>query len=141
MVNDLIEGESVAEERLLWEDRVGAYELKVNAPIPEVLDLQKETDEQDGTEFLVASFGAGGPLPRARFQLALPVADEWLVMFGRARSGEYSLDRVMPVYEEEFERIRNAPQQCGRCGAAFTAPLLRGQTEITCEYCGLVTRI
>jgi DNA-directed RNA polymerase subunit RPC12/RpoP len=40
-----------------------------------------------------------------------------------------------------LERIRNAPQQCTKCGAAITDPILRGQTEIPCEYCGNVMRI
>jgi hypothetical protein len=37
--------------------------------------------------------------------------------------------------------LSSVPQQCSKCGAAFSAPLLRGQTEIRCEYCGLVTRL
>jgi uncharacterized paraquat-inducible protein A len=41
----------------------------------------------------------------------------------------------------DLDQVRKAPQRCSKCGAAFRAPLLRGQTETQCEYCGLVTRI
>jgi uncharacterized paraquat-inducible protein A len=40
-----------------------------------------------------------------------------------------------------LDRIQAAPTQCPNCGAAFTAPILRGQEEIICEFCGVATRI
>jgi len=131
----------LTDQRLLWEDRVGTYELKVDTPFQGILDVQKESDGQTGQETLVFQFGPGGVVPLARFQLALPVADSWIKMVGRARSGGYAQDRAVPISTEELDKVRNAPQQCSNCGAAFTAPILRGQTEIRCEYCGLVVRI
>ena len=131
----------LTDQRLLWEDRAGTYELKVDTPFQGILDVQKESDGQTGQETLVFQFGPGGVVPLARFQLALPVADSWIKMVGRARSGGYAQDRAVPISAEELEKVRNAPQQCSNCGAAFTAPILRGQTEIRCEYCGLVVRI
>jgi hypothetical protein len=76
-----------------------------------------------------------------RFRLAQPVGDEWLKMIGRARSGGYALDKAITLSVDELERIRNAPQNCAKCGALFTTPLLRGQSELQCEYCGLTTQI
>jgi predicted nuclease with TOPRIM domain len=129
----------LTDQRLLWEDRVDAYELKIDLPLQEVLDVDRIT-EGDG-EALQFSFGSAGPVPLAIFKLSQPVAEDWLVMVGRARSGGYIQDQVVEVSAEELERIRNAPQQCSNCGAAFTAPILRGQHEIVCEYCGIVERI
>jgi hypothetical protein len=131
----------LTDQRLLWEDRVDTYELKINAPIQEVLEVKKQVDGQTGIESLVFQFGPSGPVPQARFELALPVCDDWLKMVGRARTGGYTHDRAVEISSDELNRIRNAPQQCSNCGAAFTAPILRGQTEIQCEYCGVVTRI
>jgi hypothetical protein len=62
-------------------------------------------------------------------------------MIGRARSGGYIDDRAVELDESELERVRNAPEQCPNCGAAITSPVLRGQNEIICEYCGVATRI
>ena len=129
----------LTDQRLLWEDRVDAYELKIDLPLQEVLDIAQNT-EGDG-EALQFSFGPSGPVPRAIFELSQPVAEEWMVMVGRARAGGYIQDQVVEVSAEELERIRNAPQQCSNCGAAFTAPILRGQREIACEYCSIVERI
>jgi hypothetical protein len=126
---------------LLWEDRVDAFELKLDMPLQQVTDVKKEVDEATGQEFLNFTLGSGAPYPVARFQLALPVADSWLKMVGRARAGDYAKDRAVEVDPAELERIRNAPRQCSNCGAGLTATILRGQTEITCEYCGQVIRI
>jgi hypothetical protein len=126
----------LTDQRLLWEDRVGTYELKVNAPLQAILDVQKDGEN----ETLVVRFNPQGPVPEARFQLALPVTQDWLKMMGRARSGGYAQDRAVAISQEELDRVRNAPQGCQNCGAAFTSPILRGQVDIPCEYCGKVTR-
>jgi hypothetical protein len=129
----------LTDQRLLWEDRVGTFELKVEVPLQAILDVKKES--QGERDVLAYQCDSPAPVPLASFLLAQPVADDWLKMVGRARSGGYAGDRATPLSAEEVERVRTAPQQCPKCGAAFTAPLLRGQTEIRCEYCGLVTRL
>jgi predicted nucleic acid-binding Zn-ribbon protein len=130
----------LSDQRFLWEDRVGEFELKIDTPLQQIEDVKIEREE-DGDEDLIVTFGSGAPMANARFELALPVAEEWLQMVGRARSGDYAKDRAIEVNEKDLERIRNAPQQCQNCGAAFTAPILRGQMEIPCEFCGVVTRL
>lgn len=132
-------------DRLLWEDRVGAYELKVNVPLQYIAEVRKETPEAPdpeagAPEILVFTFSSGAPMHSARFQLSLPIADDWLQMIGRARSGGYLQDLAIKLAPEELERIRNAPTHCPGCNAAFTAPILRGQVDITCDYCGAKTR-
>ncbi len=89
----------------------------------------------------MTKFGSSAPYPNGRFELALPVAESWVQMINRAKSGGYIEDRAVEIDEEELEKIRNAPTQCSNCGAAYTAPVLRGQTEIFCEFCGVATRL
>jgi len=98
-------------------------------------------DDNTRNEALVFELANSDPYPNVRFNLNLPVADAWVKMFGRARSGEYNKDRAIEIDPAELERIKNAPRQCSNCGAGLTAPILRGQTDIICEYCGQVTRI
>ncbi len=129
----------LTDQRILWEDRVDRYELMVDVPLSEVVEVQEE--EEGEQETLNIQFGAQAPVPSGKFQLVIPDADNWIKMIGRARSGGYAQDRVETISDEELERIRNAPQQCSNCGAVYTAPILRGQNEIVCEYCGVVTRI
>jgi len=131
----------LTDQRLLWEDRVDTFELKLEQPLQRISEVKKEIDDATGQEYLHFGLEAGGPYPSVRFPLALPVAAAWLKMVGRARSGDYAKDRAVEIEPAELERIRNAPRQCSNCGAGLTAPILRGQTEIICEYCGQVTRI
>jgi len=131
----------LTDQRLLWEDRVGDYELKINVPLQSILGVEQLDGERDERQMLIFRFGPQASVPIAEFELALPVANDWIKMVGRARSGGYAGDRAVAISPEELERVRTAPQQCSNCGAAFTAPVLRGQTEIHCEYCGQVTRI
>jgi prefoldin subunit 5 len=132
----------LTDQRLLWEDRVGEFELKITLPLQQVIDAKEDTSEDGEFEVLVFEFdSAEVPVATARFQLVLPVADDWLKMVGRARSGDFAQDRAIKIDEDQLERIRNAPIQCPNCGAAFTAPVLRGQSEIVCEFCGVATRL
>jgi len=131
----------LTDQRLLWEDRVDTYELKLDVPLQQVLDVRKEVDPSSDQEILAFSLDSDAPVQDARFLLALDVADDWFKMVGRALSGGYVEDRAVKISEEELQRIRSAATRCPNCGAAFTAPILRGQTEIVCEYCGVITRI
>ncbi len=134
----------LTDQRLLWEDRVGEYELKVEVPVQSITGVTKEvaeTEEGEVIETLVFTFDGNAPFGETRFELAASVGDDWVKMIGRARKGDYASDRAVEIDPAELERIQNAPTSCSNCAASFTAPVLRGQTEITCEYCGQVTRI
>ncbi|MFZ2096103.1 MAG: hypothetical protein WAV05_05635 [Anaerolineales bacterium] len=131
----------LTDQRLLWEDRVDDYELKIDLPLEHITDVSYAEDATSNKESMIFKLDNTAPYPTIIFSLALPVADTWLKMIGRARSGEYAIDRAIEIDPKELERIRNAPRQCSNCRAGFTAPILRGQSEISCEYCGQVTRI
>ncbi len=133
----------LTDQRILWEDRVGDYELKVDVPLAQVVDVKKELGEDDDglDEFLVCGFDSNAAMDGAKFDLATFVADDWLKMVGRARNGDYVTDRAVEIDEAELEKVKNAPTSCPNCSASFTSPVLRGQQEITCEYCGAVTRL
>ncbi|MDH5508476.1 MAG: hypothetical protein OEZ02_14735, partial [Anaerolineae bacterium] len=131
----------LTDQRLLWEDRSGDFEVKIDIAVNQVDDIKEQEDEESGEQSLVIKFKSGGPLPKVLLTLAQPVGEEWCQMVGRASAGDYAQDRAIEIDESLMERIRNAPEQCSNCGAAFTAPVLRGQTDISCEFCGVVTRI
>jgi len=131
----------LTDQRLLWEDRVGEFELKLEVPLRDVLDAKEELDEETQNERLVVSLGGDAPVSSGVFLFSQPVVEEWLKMLGRARSGAYASDRAVKIDEAQLERIRNAPTECSNCGAAFTAPILRGQEELVCEFCGVTTRL
>ena len=115
--------------------------LKLEVAMSHVKDVKEKVDEDTGQEYLEFTFESAAQVKKARFALALPVAEDWLQMVGRARSGDYTEDRAVEIDKAELDRIRNAPEQCEICGAPLTQPILRGQTEINCEFCGSVIRI
>jgi hypothetical protein len=86
-------------------------------------------------------FGSGAPVRKAHFHIDGQDSHQWQATVGRVKNGEIEKSRVAPVSEEEKQRLRNAPTKCSSCGGALNAPILRGQTEIHCTYCGAVTRI
>lgn len=131
----------LTDQRLLWEDRVGEFELKLEVPLRDVLDAKEELEGETQNERLVVSLGGDAPVSSGVFLFSQPVVEEWLKMLGRARSGDYASDRAVKIDEAQLERIRNAPTECSNCGAAFTAPILRGQEELVCEFCGVTTRL
>jgi hypothetical protein len=132
----------LTDQRILWEDRVDDYELKIVVPVQQVVEVVESKSEDGEHEILEFDFDSDDtPVTKARFQLGLPVAEDWIGMVGRARAGDYLQDRAIEIDEAQLDRIRSAPEQCPNCGAAFTAPVLRGQNEIICVYCGVTTRL
>ena len=134
----------LTDQRLLWEDRVDEYEVKVEVAVSQIENVTVETvEDADGEpdDFLVFKFTGGAPLHEARFDISAPVGEDWVQMVGRAGNGDYANDRAVPLDPAELERIKNAPSQCPNCGGQFASPIFRGQTEVTCEFCGVVTRI
>lgn len=65
----------------------------------------------------------------------------WYVQqLNRVISGEIEKERAIPVDEAAAEAVREAPTACPTCGATLPA-LVRGMTELTCQYCGTVVRV
>lgn len=58
----------------------------------------------------------------------------------RVTSGEIEKERAIPVDTAAAEAVKNAPTACSTCGAVLPE-IVRGMTEVTCQYCGTVTRL
>jgi len=67
--------------------------------------------------------------------------EAWQGVIGRVKSGEIAKERTIPVDQAAAETVANAPTKCTVCGATLTQVILRGQTEINCEYCGSKIRL
>ena len=67
--------------------------------------------------------------------------EAWQGFIGRVKSGEIDKDRTTPVDQEAVEAVKNAPTKCSNCGATITQTIVRGQTEVTCDFCGSVMRL
>jgi hypothetical protein len=83
----------------------------------------------------------GTTFPTADIHLKGETGETWQGFIGRAKSGDLANERTVPVDEKATATVANAPTKCGTCGATITQTILRGQTEITCQYCGSVIRL
>lgn len=106
--------------------------------------VEKASGKKEGfmkhEDHLYLDMGSGAQVDSAHFHLDGQDCDEWAQLVRRASEGEMDMQRIEPISEEEINRLRSAPTECPSCGATITAPILRGQTEIACDYCGAVTR-
>ena len=75
------------------------------------------------------------------YELKGETGEAWQGFIGRVKSGDIAKERTTPVDQKVVETLANAPTKCSVCGATFTQTILRGQTEITCAYCGSKTRL
>lgn len=92
-------------------------------------------------DHLDARFGVGARFPSVHFHIDGQDCKEWQLTLRRLKSGELEANRAVPVSEAEKARIANAPKKCPSCNAPFEDPILRGQTRITCGYCGTATQL
>ena len=85
--------------------------------------------------------GSGRPLGSTELHLKGETGEAWQAHIGRVKSGEVAKERTVPLDVAAVETAANAPTKCTTCGATITQTILRGQTELTCEYCGSVMRL
>lgn len=83
----------------------------------------------------------GRPLRTTELHLKGEDGEAWQAFIGRVKSGEIAKERTAPVDVAAAETAANAPTKCPNCGATITQTVLRGQTELTCEFCGSVMRL
>jgi len=118
------------------------HEPMLDFPVRSVEKLEAKNEGfMKHEDHIHLSLSSDAPFSRVQFHIDGQPSDDWVRLIRRAKAGEFDDQRIEPVSEAEEERVRNAPTSCEDCGAAFTAPLLRGQTEIACEYCGSITRV
>jgi predicted nucleic acid-binding Zn-ribbon protein len=68
-------------------------------------------------------------------------SDAWQALIGRAKSQDIAGERTVQKDQTLVEAARAAPTKCTNCGATITQAVVKGMTEIKCEYCGAVMRI
>jgi hypothetical protein len=85
--------------------------------------------------------GVGGKLGAMEIHLKGETGEAWQGFIGRVKSKEIEKERTVPVDAAAVEAVANAPTKCPTCGATLSQTVMRGQTEMTCEFCGSVIRL
>jgi hypothetical protein len=94
-----------------------------------------------GGKDLVHLKQSGGDYPETTFEVKGGVDSKWYTQqLNRVISGEIDKERAIPVDQSATEAAKQAPTACPTCGAALPA-LVRGMTELACQYCGTKVRV
>jgi hypothetical protein len=135
--------EDVATKKVLFitTDKERVQESLLEIPLADMKEVTASKKGLMGHEdHLDFEFGPEAKVRKAHFHIDGQDCNLWQATVGRVKSGEIEKSRVAPISEEEKQRLRTAPTKCSSCGGALNAPILRGQTEIRCPYCGAVAR-
>jgi hypothetical protein len=136
--------EDVATKRVLF---VATAKQKVQNLLWAVAasDIQKAVGSKRGflgkDDYLSLTTTSGQPFATTEVHLKGETGEAWQGFIGRVKSGDIANERTTPVDQKVVETLANAPTKCPVCGATFAKPIVRGQTEVTCDYCGSKTRL
>ncbi len=92
-------------------------------------------------DFLTLTLTTSQPFHTTDLHLMGETGEAWQGFIGRVKSGDVAQERTVLADPKAAETVAKAPTKCSVCGATLTQTILRGQTEITCEYCGSKIRL
>jgi hypothetical protein len=139
--------EEVATKKVLFiaTEKKKVQELKWEAPLSQIESVQ--ASEKGGAilgigkkEILEFNFGSSVRVRSALLRLEAD-SDAWQALIGRVKSGDIAGERTSPKDKTVVEAARAAPTKCTTCGATITQAIVKGMTEIKCEYCGAIVRM
>jgi hypothetical protein len=138
--------EQVATKKVLFiaTEKETVHELMLEVPIGQIEEVKAQDKKKflGRKEMLELLFTPEADLSEATLRLHGGAKNEdWDALISRVKSGEIDKERAHPKDEAVVEAARSAPTKCTTCGATLPAEIVRGQREITCEYCGSVVRL
>lgn len=141
--------EKVATKKFLFvtTESETVQEIEFEAPLGWIEDLEAQDKRKllKKKELLNLTLSPEAPFSQVTIRLHKGAKNEdWVRHINRARNGEIERERIAEAAEEKeaaAEAVAAAPTSCATCGAPFSAAIVRGQSEITCEYCGSLTRL
>ncbi len=123
-------------------------ELLLEVPVSGIDAIKPSSKGLFGNEdHLDFSFGASASYATAHFHIDGQKSEDWVGLANRIQSGDihrerfYAEDEMPGAQEAALEAmLASAPERCSSCGAGFDAPIIKGQRQIRCEYCGTTMR-
>ena len=138
--------EQVTTKKVLFiaTEKETAQEFMLEVPVGQIDEVKAQDKKKllGRKEMLELLFAPEADFSEATFRLHGGAKNEdWDALIGRVKSGEIAKERSRPKDEAAVEAARSAPTKCTTCGATLPADIVRGQREITCQYCGTVIRL
>lgn len=135
--------EEVAKKKVLFvvTEKEMVQELVFEVALGDVENAKATSRGLMGNEdWLEFTFKGRAPVRAANFHIWYESKD-WQALYGRVKSGEIDQERARAKDQAAVEAVKAAPTKCTTCGAAITAQIVKGMTQITCDYCGSVIRL
>ena len=137
--------EQVATKKVLFitTEKETVQEFIFDVPIGQI-DEARASDKRKflrRKEMLELLFAPEADLSGATLRLLDAENEVWSALIGRVKSGEIAKERTQPKDDTAVEAAQTVPTKCTTCGATLSIEVVRGMHEITCEYCGSVTRL
>ena len=108
-------------------------------------DIEKAEGSKRGfmgkDDFLTLTCGGSAPYRKIEIHLKGETGEAWQGHINRVKSGDVAKERTVPVDQAAAAAVANAPTKCPSCNGTINQTILRGQTEITCEFCGSKIRL
>jgi hypothetical protein len=138
--------EDVATKKVLFitTQKETVHELLLEVPVGQIEEVKAQDKKKflGRKEMLELLFAPEADFSGATFRLHGGAKNEdWDALINRVKTGEIDKERAFPKDEAVEEAVRSAPTKCTTCGATLPAEIVRGQREITCEYCGSIVRL
>jgi len=137
------EKEEVATKKVLFiaTEKEKRQVLQLEAPVALVdkVEISKQglLKNEDHVEVHLST---GAPVAIADFHI-WKENTSWQALINRAKVKDFDMGRAMAVDQAAVAKVKSAPTQCPSCGGIINQEILRGQDNLTCEYCGFVIRL
>ena len=135
--------EEVVTKKILFfaTEKQKVQELRWEVPVAYIEEIKPSKQGfLKNEDHLDLRFGAGAPLQTIHVHI-WQEANAWLQLLNRAKIKDFDKTRAVPIDPTLIEKAKAVPSQCPSCGGNFAQVILRGQTEIKCQYCGFVVRL
>ena len=135
--------EEVVTKKILFiaTEKQKVQELRWQAPVALIAEIKPSKQGLFKNEdHLDLRFGPGASVQTAHLHIWQD-ANEWLRLLNRAKTKDFDQTRAIAIDQTEVAKVKAAPSQCPSCGANFDQVVLRGQSDVKCQYCGFVIRL
>ncbi len=135
--------EEVATKKVLFVTtaKEKVQQLQLEVVLPDVETVKATSKGMFGKDdWLEFTFQGRAPCRTANFHIWYE-SNDWQALYGRVKSGEIAQERSKPKDAAVVEAVKSAPTKCPTCGASLNIQIVKGMTQVNCDYCGSVIRL
>lgn len=135
--------EEVVTKKVLFiaTEKQKVQELRWEAPVALLEEIKPSKQGMlKNEDHLDLRFGSGAPIQNIHVHIWQD-ANSWLQLLNRAKIKDFDKTRAVAIDQAEVDKVKALPSQCPSCGGNLDQVVLRGQSEVKCQYCGFVIRL